>query len=223
MVKPSLLMPREKLRLYGVQTLQFYELVAIILGSGNKQKDVLTLAQEIAQLLLKTKKRECLKMELEQLTGIGHVNQMKVLALYEMMDTWHTTKLINDTEKIIISTPEDTIRYFRPHFTKWNQEILLGLYLDTKSHVIACERLFVGTIDSVEIHPREIFSHALFKGAKSIILMHNHPSGNPEPSSADIKTTKILAEVGRTLGIPIMDHIIVTETDFKSLKRESYF
>lgn len=221
-LKPSLILPREKLQLYGVQSLQFHELIAIIIGNGTKGKGVLEIAKEVEALFLNIKKKEELRLELKKLHGVGAVNQMKALAIYELMCIWNTLKFAHDTDKIIVTTPEEVVHYFRSHFT-YDQEILLGVYLDTQNKVIACEKLFVGTIDSVEIHPREIFSHALYKSAKSIIIMHNHPSGNPKPSKADIDTTKTLASLGATLGIPIIDHIIVTEKQFVSLKRESYF
>ncbi|MGL4662450.1 MAG: RadC family protein [Culicoidibacterales bacterium] len=222
MLKPSLLLPREKMKLHGVQTLQFYELIAVIIGSGNKKKDVLTISREITALFLQVGNREQLQFQMQNVDGIGTVNQMKLLALYEMMTTWATIKQASDIAEIVLVTPEDAVKYFRSIFT-WSQEMLIALYLDAKNSVLSCEKLFLGTIDSVEVHPREIFSHALFKSAKSIIIMHNHPSGNPMPSNADIKTTKSLAEIGRTLGIPIIDHIIITKTKFTSLKRESYF
>lgn len=223
MLKPSLLLPREKLKLHGAQTLHFYELLAILIGSGNKKKDVLTLANEVATIFLQVKTREQLQVKLKLIDGIGSVNQLKMLALYEMMTTWNTFHKAHEISEIVISTPEDAVNHFRSAFTNWSQEMLIALYLDTRNCVVSCEKLFVGTIDSVEVHPREIFSYALFKSAKSIIIMHNHPSGNPMPSISDIKTTKSLSALGKTLGIPIADHIIVTSTDFLSLKRESYF
>lgn len=223
MLKPSLLLPREKLKLHGAQTLQFYELLAILIGSGNKKKDVITLSREISSLFLQVKTREQLQLRLQMIEGIGTVNQLKMIALYEMMTAWTVFHKAQEMAEIIISSPEDAVNHFRSAFTNWTQEMLIALYLDTKNCVLSCEKLFIGTIDSVEVHPREIFSYALFKSAKSIIIMHNHPSGNTMPSISDIKTTKSLSALGQTLGIPIADHIIVTQTDFLSLKRESYF
>lgn len=223
MLRPSLLLPREKLKMHGVQTLQLHELIAIIVGSGNKKKDVITLSQEITTIFLNQKSRNEVQNKLMSIEGLGNINQMKAVALYELLMSWSHIQIANQTEQIMISNPEDIVFHFRSHFINWSQEMLLGIYLDGKNCVLSCEKLFLGTIDSVEIHPREIFSPALFKSAKSIIIMHNHPSGNRLPSEADIKTTKQLATLGKTMGIPIVDHIIITQTDFISLKRESYF
>lgn len=223
MLKKSIVLPREKMELYGVKSLQICELIAIILGSGSKYKDVLTLSKEVETLFLHSEHQSVFEVEVKKIVGIGRVNALKLIALYELTMTLQVETLAQQTEQVVIQTPEDVVKYFQHLLNVSKQEILIGVYLDTQNKVVACEKLFTGTIDSVEIHPREIFLHALMRGAKSIILMHNHPSGNSTPSQADISTTKRLAEIGHSLGVPIIDHIIVVKNNFKSLKREAYF
>lgn len=222
-MRESLLLPREKLKMNGAATLQVAELIAVIFGVGNKKKGIIELSLDIEKYLLNCESIEDLQYTLSKVDDVGEMNKLKVLALFQLLHVWQTQKRAHTTKKIQISTPEDVIQYFKSYFVKQEQELLLAIYLDTKNQVLACEKLFIGTIDSVEIHPREIFSYALIKKAKSIIIMHNHPSGNPKPSTADITTTKTLAQLGMTLGIPLIDHIIIAKEQFVSLKRDSYF
>jgi len=207
--------PRERLMEKGAKNLKDSELLAILLGSGLKQKNVLKLAEEI---LAKHPKKKMLNSdfrELAKIEGIGRAKACLILAAQELVkrtlavkeDTLPSIRSIND----IIAQAVYLREKQREHF--------LVLYLNGRGEMIFKKPMFVGTLNANLVHPREIFAVALRQNAASVIFVHNHPSGNPEPSASDITINKRLVEAGKIMGIPVIDHIILTKTKYFSFKQ----
>ncbi len=217
---PTTERPRERLLNEGVQVLANHELIAIILGSGTKQESVLQLSQRILHhfqglRLLKDSSVD----ELKQIKGIGDTKAVQLLAAIELGSRVH--KLQND-ERIVIRSPEDVSRYVMEDMRFLTQEHFVALYLNTKNHVIHKKTIFIGSLNASIVHPREVYKEAFRYSAAAIICLHNHPSGDPSPSREDIDVTKRLVETGKVIGIELLDHIIIGDQKYVSLKEKGY-
>ena len=124
---------------------------------------------------------------------------------------------------ILISNPEDIYRVVKPLFRGQDRELFYGLYLNTKNHLLAVDLVSVGSLSASLVHPREVFKPALTYSAGSIVVAHNHPSGDPKPSKEDIEFTQRLYKAGNILGIKLLDHLVVSETDYESLRDLGHF
>ncbi|MAC84288.1 MAG: hypothetical protein CL624_09150 [Arcobacter sp.] len=205
--------PREKLYKKGAQALKDYELLSVLLGSGVKGKDVITLSKEIIKIL----ETDFTSITLEMLTsihGLGKAKASQILASIEL-----SKRYLSDKQKIRISNSRDVYEELIPYKDK-QQEYFLCIYLDGANHLINTEVISIGTLNQSLVHPREVFSYAIEKRCASIILAHNHPSGTLEPSLSDINITKRLQEAGKILGIDVLDHVIFTNNGFYSFKEE---
>jgi DNA repair protein RadC len=209
--------PRERLSLYGVQTLTNTELIAIILGNGSKTKDAMELAKEI----LKKKRLRQLNttsfQELETISGIGFSKACKILAAAELgKRTQHFTPLAKGepiTPKLAYEQVKDNLRHEE-------QEKLYGLFLNSRGVLIDKKLLFQGTLDRQLISSREIIKFALSMNAAKVILAHNHPSGETEPSDPDIDVTYNIAKACQLVGIELVDHLIVASDSYVSFKEK---
>ena len=206
--------PREKLTRLGAQCLSNTELLAIILEKGRPGKDVLALAEEVVDVL--SRLQEDLSLEtLLGIDGIGPGKGCQILASIEFSRRFLLTR-----KKLRIRSPLDALPALG--FLRASaQENFLVLTLDGSNQLIKVHPVTVGLANQSQIHPRETFYHAIQDRAVSIMLAHNHPSGNLEPSESDLTATRRLVEVSKTLGIPVLDHLIVCENGFLSL-REKY-
>ena len=205
--------PREKLYKRGAQSLKDYELLAILLGSGVKGKDVITLSKEIIKIL----EEDFTSITLETLTsihGLGKAKAAQILSSIEL-----SKRYLSDKQKIRISSSRDVYEELIPYKDK-QQEYFLALYLDGANHLVNTEVISIGTLNQSLVHPREVYSYAIEKRCASIIIAHNHPSGVLSPSLADINVTKRLQEAGKILGIDVLDHVIFTKDGFYSFKEE---
>ena len=205
--------PREKLYKRGVESLKDYELLAIVLGSGIKGKDVITLSKEILKLL----EKDFTSITLEKLTnihGLGKAKASQILSSIEL-----SKRYLNEKQKTRISSSRDVYEELIPYKDK-QQEYFLCIYLDGANHLINTEVISIGTLNQSLVHPREVFSYAIEKRCASIILAHNHPSGILQASLSDINVTKRLQEAAKILGIDILDHVIFTQSGFYSFKEE---
>lgn len=155
--------------------------------------------------------------ELMKINGIGKKRAQQILAVLSLL-----TINIPTEERVTIRTPEDAADYLTKELRYLQQEHFVVLYLNTKNEVIHKQSIFIGSLCQAIIHPREIFATAVKRSAFSILILHNHPSGNPTPSKADINVTKRLAECGKIMGIEMLDHIIIGENKYISLKEEGY-
>ncbi len=159
--------------------------------------------------------------ELTEIKGIGPAKAAQIKAAFELSRRLESS--LDESEKPIIKSPQDTIKIVKNRLKGKKKEHFLVLSLDTRNHLINCKPVSIGSLDSSIAHPREVFKEAISSTAASVIFAHNHPSGDPTPSKEDIKLTKRLAEVGEIMGINVLDHIIVCDKDFLSMKGEGLF
>ncbi len=208
--------PREKLLLRGVQSLTESELIAILLRTGTKGKSVLTLAKELLRknnnslAMLATKTVSELKRE----TGIGKDKAATLAAAFELSRRLSYSEKLRSNKKI--TSPSDLAEIFVPLLRDEVKEKFIVVCLNSANKIIKYEEISIGSLNSSLVHPREVFKVAIDNLAAGIVLVHNHPSGNPLPSDEDIKVTKKLTEAGKIFDIKIMDHIIVAGNNFTS-------
>jgi len=213
---PKVERPREKLIQKGTQNLKDEELLAILLRTGVEGKSAIQTAK---QILNKYSKKRLLRLSYEDLIkikGIGPAKACTILAAIELVK--RALKIGEETLPKIQSI-KDVIAQFS-YLREKTREHLAALYLNARNELVFKKHIFVGTLDANIAHPREIFSHALIQNAASIILVHNHPSGDPEPSKADLEITKRIQEAGKIMGIDVLDHIIITKTKAFSFKQK---
>ena len=212
---PKIERPREKLIQYGPARLSNSELLAIILRSGKKGENVIDLANKI----LKKYKAENLPgltyPELKSFNGLGPAKACEIIACFEL-----GKRLLKDKKSDLYLKPEDV----------WNQlkdtraskkEHFIVFYLDSRNQEIKREIISIGSLNASLVHPREVFEPAVKHLAAQIILAHNHPSGDPQPSEEDLEINKRLIEAGKILGIEVVDHIIAVKDAYFSFKEKS--
>lgn len=201
--------PREKLSKKGVKALKDYELLAVLLGSGTKDKDVIKLSKEIMKLFEDDFKSITLE-KLINIHGLGVAKASQILSAIELSKRY----LIKQNKKI--TEAKNIYDELQEYKTK-KQEYFIVITLDGANHIIEKRVVFIGTLNRSLIHPREIFADALTDRAASIIIAHNHPSGQLEASTEDLHVTQRIKESGKLLGIELLDHIIFTKDGFLSL------
>ncbi len=204
--------PREKFLAKGALALKDYELLAILLGSGTKDKDVMHLSKEIIKLF----EDDFENLSLEKLTsihGLGDAKSMQILSAIEL------SKRFLIKQNIKISSAEDICNELKEYANK-KQEYFLTITLDGSNHIIEKRVVFVGTLNQSLVHPREVFADAITDRAASIIIAHNHPSGSLKPSAEDKAITVRLKEVSKIMGIELLDHVILSVEGFYSFAEE---
>lgn len=201
------LRPREKLQAKGAASLSDYELLMAIIGSGNAQADVTKIARDV-QKLLKEKGSALTYDDLLDIKSLGPAKATQIMAGFEL---WR--RQFEVSERPIIDSPEKAVEQLTDIRTK-QQEYFVCLTLDGANRLIAKRIISIGTLTSSLVHPREVFSDAITDRAASIIVAHNHPSGNLQPSGADRAVTERLREAGELLGIALLDHLIITKDSF---------
>ncbi|WP_181537678.1 RadC family protein [[Anoxybacillus] calidus] len=212
--------PRERLISDGPESLANHELLAILLRTGTKDESVLQLANRLLNhfeglRLLKDATIE----EMTSIKGIGTAKAVQILAAIEL---GRRISRLQYDERYVIRSPEDGAKYVMEDMRFLSQEHFVCLYLNTKNQVIHRKTVFIGSLNASIVHPREVFKEAIKRSAASIICAHNHPSGDPTPSREDIEVTKRLAECGRMIGIELLDHLIIGDRKFVSLKEKGY-
>ncbi len=215
--------PREKLFQKGADALTDDELIAILLRTGTKGKNVLEISQELmlrygdfTQLGKKT------ISELKEISGIGQDKAVTLAAAFEIgKRTAIQFSKISSSNKI--TSPEDVANIFIPILRDELKENFYVVCLSTSNSIIKYERISVGTLDASLVHAREVFKIAILNNSKSIILVHNHPSGNAEPSEEDFAITKKLIEAGKIINIPVLDHLIIAGGKFTSIIQRRQF
>ncbi|GAK12596.1 LOW QUALITY PROTEIN: DNA repair protein RadC [Geomicrobium sp. JCM 19039] len=209
-------MPRERLVREGPDKLSNQELLAILLRTGSRGETVLDQSQRLLTSfggLLQLK--DATVEELQAVRGIGFVKAIEIRATLELAKRIHT---MNTKEKWIISGPEDVTERVMEEMRFLQQEHFIALYLNTKNQVMHKQTLFIGGLNSSIVHPREVFKEGIRRSAASMICLHNHPSGDPSPSKEDIQVTKRLVDCGNIIGIPVLDHIIIGDQCYVSLR-----
>lgn len=212
--------PREKMLKYGPKALSNSELLAIIIRTGNKEKTAI----EIAQSLLSIDKRGLkflAELSIEEFTsikGIGKCKASQILAAFELAKR---LSISNGGNKLKITSPRDVTSILMEEMRYLKKEFFKIVLLDTKNQVISIEDISVGSLNSSIVHPREVFNVAIKRSSASIILVHNHPSGDTTPSKEDLNVTKRLVECGNIIGITVLDHLIIGDGEFISLKEKN--
>lgn len=215
------LRPREKVKMFGWQALSDEEVLAIILRNGVKNYSV----DEVAKQLLLTARgvagltgltiQECMSVK-----GISHIKALELSASFELVKRVLRASL---PYMSVIDHPQVLCDWLRLEIGDKHQEHFLVVYLNTQHQIIGYKTLFVGTLDRSIIHPREIFKEAMAVSSSKIMIVHNHPSGTLTPSPADIQVTHTLREIGTLMGIPLLDHLIVSAQGYVSLRQMNMF
>ncbi|MEK6809706.1 MAG: DNA repair protein RadC [Nanoarchaeota archaeon] len=196
--------PRERLQKEGPQALSPAELLAIILKSGTKKENILEISNRLIATHGLQNLSHCTLSQLQQQYGIGPARASQIIALFELYN-----RVNYNPEKKKISCAKEVAEMYLPKIQSFQKEYFIAIYLDTKNNIIAEETISVGILNSSLVHPREVFHGAIKHLAHSIIVVHNHPSGDPEPSQEDLQITKVLEKTGKVMGIPLLDHIIL--------------
>jgi DNA repair protein RadC len=212
--------PRERLEHSGAGALSNQELLAILLSTGSIAGGQRYTAIDLATHLLRA--FETLQgiaqadfVELQQIAGIGPAKACQVMAAFEL---GRRVAIFSGNTKPTIRQPTDVFEYFSTHMSLLTHEEFLVAVLDTKNRLVKYEFISKGTLNASIVHPRDVFRIAILHSAASVILLHNHPSGDPAPSQEDIDITKRLVESGKLLGIAVLDHIVIGGAKFISMK-----
>jgi len=220
--------PRERLVALGPDKLKDAELLAILLRTGTRERPV----TELAASLLRTFEHSLSRIaraspeELRQIPGIGADKAATLKAAFEL-----ARRMSRETlgEAALLDTPERVADFLREEFRQLEVETFHLLMVNTRRRLIASERLSQGTLDTLLVHPRDVFRRAITANAAAVLLAHNHPSGDPTPSEADIRVTRDLIRAGQLLKIEVLDHIILGRRtverprDYVSLRELGYF
>ena len=209
---PKLDRPREKLEKYGPGKLSDAELLAILLRTGTKDLNVLKLSQKVLQKFENQKLVDINIDELKKIHGLGSVKACEIIACFEL-----GRRMLKDRKSSILLSPKDVWERMED-IRGSKKEHFVVFYLDSRNQEIKREIVSVGTLNESLIHPREVFEGAIKHNAAGIILAHNHPSGDTEPSEAAIEITKKLIHAGKILDIKIINHVIITSTSYADLR-----
>ena len=207
--------PRERLQKFGAETLSAQELLALILGRGIAGESVMVTTQRLLSTFGNIKAiSEASLEELSEVRGIGLAKAAQIKAAFELAK--RSDEAIE--EKILIKSSEDVAKLVRPKLKDKKKEYFLILSLDSRNNLIKTSEISTGGLNANIVHPREIFKEAIQSLANSVVLIHNHPSGDATPSKDDIEITKQLMDAGEMIGITILDHIVIGNQDYKSMK-----
>lgn len=207
--------PRERLQKFGVEALSSQELLSLILGRGVPGESVSITSQRLLSTFGNIKAiSEASLEELSNVKGIGLAKAAQIKATFELAK--RKDEVIQ--KKINIKNSEDVVNLVKPKLKDKKKEHFLILSLNSRNNLIRISKVSIGSLNASIVHPREIFKEAIQSSAASIILVHNHPSGDPTPSEDDLELTERLVKTGEILGIDVLDHIIVSDKDFSSMK-----
>jgi len=211
---PKIDRPREKLGKYGPERLSNSELLAILLGTGTKGVNVVELSNKILKKFSGDGLSKANVKELKDTFGLGSAKACEIVACFEL-----GRRLLQNKQSSLLLSPKDVwdeLKDLRDH----KKEHFVIFFLDSRNQEIKREIISIGSLNGNLVHPREVFEPAVRYLAAQIIIAHNHPSGDSEASEDDLETTRQLTEAGKILGIEIIDHIIVTKSNYFSFKNE---
>ena len=215
---PKEVRPREKLLQCGASALSDTELLAMLLRTGTTSKSVLHLAEDVLAQYKDKGLAAVIHMspqEIASIHGVGLAKAATVVAAVELGRRL-SERAAQTIEKV--EGPEDVARYVIPSLRFEQKEHFLAMFLDIRNRILALSTISVGSLTASIAHPREVFREAIRYSAAGVILVHNHPSGDPAPSREDIQLTKQMMKAGEIMGIPVLDHVVVAGENFLSLK-----
>jgi DNA repair protein RadC len=210
--------PRERLQRFGPEALSSQELLALIIGRGISRKSVMTISQELMTTFGSTRAiGEATIEEISKIKGIGIAKAAQLKACFELAKRQELELDLGDYQ---VTDPQGVARAVRAHIRDKAKEHFKLILLNTRNKIIRISTISIGTLNASLVHPREVFKEALIHNASSVILAHNHPSGETEPSEEDRGITKRLRDAGKIMGIEVLDHIIVTRNGYISFKEQ---
>lgn len=215
---PSEERPRERMMKFGAGALSQAELLAILLRTGTRQESAIHMAQRILSGMGGLRGLVDLSLdEMIQWKGMGPAKAIQLKAGIELGQRLARTRL---PEAEVIRSPENAAELLMEQMRYLQKEHFVCLFLNTKNHIIAQETLSIGSLNASIVHPREVFRSAIKCSSASVVCAHNHPSGDPTPSTEDIRMTQRLCEAGEIVGIDVLDHIVIGDGKYISLKEQ---
>jgi len=208
--------PRERLQRWGPDALSSQELLALIIGRGVSKRSVLDIAQELINRFGSVHGMS--KATIEELSAIHGVGIAKAAQIQAAFELAKRQDLEQDISKFTINDPQSMVKAIRADIKDKAKEHFKLVLLNTRNKVIGITTISIGTLNASLVHPREVFREAIQRSASSVILVHNHPSDDLEPSEEDIRLTRRMVEAGKIMGIEVLDHIIIARHSFLSMK-----
>lgn len=212
--------PRERLLAYGPGNLSNAELLAILLGSGYRNKSAMQLAQDVLSTHREEGVQALATMDLTELMSFKGIGMAKAAELSAAVELGKRLKDKPGVKRVKISCPSDAADYAMLRLRFQQREHFAVILLNVKNHILSMPIISVGSLTASVVHPREVFRAAILQTAAAMILVHNHPSGDPTPSSEDVSITMRLIDAGKIMDIPVLDHIIIGDNKYISLKEE---
>lgn len=209
--------PREKMLREGVESLSTAEVIAVIIGTGTRKKSALELATEVLSMDRRGLRylAECSPEEMRLISGLGDAKICTIIAALEL---GKRLAVMPPEDRAAIRCSADIARLFMEKLRYEKKECFKCLLINSRGEIIEENSISVGDLNSSASHPREVFLQAVKRSAGAVAFIHNHPSGNPEPSADDIEATHRLVEAGKLLGIPVIDHIIIGDGEYVSMR-----
>jgi DNA repair protein RadC len=208
--------PRERLQKFGPEALSAQELLALVIGRGIPKKSVMNIAQELLTRFGNVKAiGQATIEELSQIKGIGLAKAAQIKACFEL---GRREELEPELKNFDIKDPEAVVKAIRASIKDKAKEHFKLILLNPRNKIIGISTISIGTLNASLVHPREVFKDAIMHSAASVVLAHNHPSGDPDPSEDDLTITKRLIEAGKILGIEVLDHIVIAKNGLFSFK-----
>lgn len=217
--------PRERLMHQGAEALTDVELLAILLRSGLRGRSVLDLSRQVLQAYDGDLNRLS-RATVDELRGIRGIGAAKAVEIHAAFALAQRLRQVTALQRPVLDSPQAIARMFRERFRSLHQEELHALLLDTRNRLLRDETITVGLVDRSQVHPREVFRRAIRESCSRLAIVHNHPSGDPTPSAADIACTKQLMAAGKVVGIELVDHVVIggggglADREYVSLRAE---